>query len=221
MFAKRVVPLLALLAAPGIAPASAAADDFCRNGLFPKEPPFALARITDERAFFHDDIDGCPQAGDCRSRSYVIEDDVVLTGRTSGGFTCAFYPGANGGTAGWIETERLALIEHESNPALARWIGTWSVGDNPEVRFRVEGSVLHVAGEAFWPGHPDTTDWISIHVGEIAGAVSRNGLVGRYEDDNLCEIDFTLIGDYLVAGDNGNCGGANVSFSGVYRKQDG
>jgi len=29
---------------------------------------------------------------------------------------------------------------------------------------------------------------------------------------------FVLIGDYLLAADNGNCGGANVSFSAIYRR---
>ena len=34
-----------------------------------------------------------------------------------------------------------------------------------------------------------------------------------------CEVDMQLVGSFLIVGDNLNCGGANVSFSGVYRKK--
>jgi hypothetical protein len=54
---------LLFLAAPLLCLGAAPPEDFdpmCRNGLFPKQPPFALGTInrTQPRAVFQDDTDG-------------------------------------------------------------------------------------------------------------------------------------------------------------------
>ena len=93
-----IIPLLLAL---GITAAHAQDDVLCRNGLFPSEQPFALARIGGkDRVFFEDDMDGCPWRGSgCRTRSYVVPGDLVIINRTREGYVCAFYPSASGGTA--------------------------------------------------------------------------------------------------------------------------
>jgi hypothetical protein len=208
---------LALTASPTLAE-----DAMCRNGLFPSEPPFMLAEVTAPgRAHFYDDLDGCPEKGEaCRGKAYVVKGDKLLVNRMHGEFVCAFYPGKGGGTAGWVESARLGFAAYDAHPPRAAWIGQWSPGDNPSIRFYEDGGALHVVGEAFWPGRPGTHDWISTHVGEIDAKIGEDLSGNRlhYEDENLCEIDFTLVGDWLVAADNRQCGGANVSFSGVYRR---
>ena len=42
----------------------------------------------------------------------------------------------------------------------------------------------------------------------------------RYDEDSehSCKVEFSLVGDTLIASDNGLCGGANVRFDGVYRR---
>jgi hypothetical protein len=36
-----------------------------------------------------------------------------------------------------------------------------------------------------------------------------------------CVVDMTLIGTYIVARDNGKCGGMNVRFGGIWQKAAG
>ena len=57
------LPLLVVTASA----ASASDDTFCRSGLFPQEPPFALAEIAgDDRVHFLGDVEGCPwTCNDC------------------------------------------------------------------------------------------------------------------------------------------------------------
>lgn len=195
-------------------------EAICRNGLFPSEPPFALAEVSGaDRVYFHRDMEGCPQGEGCRTGAYVVPGDTVVISRLRRGFACAFYPGRGGGTAGWVRIAPLRLLPVEANPPLSAWIGGWSSGGNPAIRFWEELGALHVVGEAYWPGPPGSHDWPSTHQGEIAGPVERAGHRASYTDDALCEVNFTLLGDYLIAGSNRNCGGANVSFSAVYRRE--
>jgi hypothetical protein len=75
-----------------------------------------------------------------------------------------------------------------------------------------------VKGDAAWPSFNPSRDIApgGPHFGEIDEALrtSRNR---AYAPE--CEITFTLLGDFLVAADpKMQCGGANVSFSGVYRR---
>jgi hypothetical protein len=216
--------LLALIA-PALCLGAAPPDDFdpmCRNGLFPSEPPFALAKVNDvnKRAVFHEDMDGCPWKGaDCGSRAYAVPGDTVIVSKVHDGFACAFYPSKGGGTAGWVPSLQLSLLPTDTRPDPARWLGRWSSEGNPRLVFSRKTGALHVSGEAWWPGPPGTHDWPTTHEGGIDGSVAIVGNTGHYgEDENLCEVRFSLLGDYLMAGDNGNCGGANVRFSAVYTR---
>ncbi len=207
--------LLGLAATPALAQDEA----WCRNGLFPSEPPFQLAEVMGaERLYFLDDADGCPDKGaqPCRTRSYVVPGDVVVVNREHGDYLCAYYPARRGGVTGWVEAVRLQMLPVDAKPPLAAWAGTWSSAGNPEVTIRVQDGALHISGQAFWPGPKPTRQYPSPHVGEIDGALAVDGNRAAYADMDLCEIAFTLLGDRLVAGDNRKCGGANVSFSAVF-----
>ncbi|MCB2047307.1 MAG: hypothetical protein KDE32_03670 [Novosphingobium sp.] len=216
---------LLALALPALCLGAAPPEDFdpmCRNGLFPSQPPFALATInrTDGRAVFQDDNDGCPWQGKtCATKAYVVPGDTVIINRVRNGYACAFYPSKGGGTAGWLATRQINLTPVDTRPSPDRWLGTWSSEGNPRVTITQNLGTLYAKGEAYWPGPQGTHDYPSIHVGEIDGPVEISGHTGVYgEDDNLCEVRFTLLGDYLLASDNSNCGGANVSFSAVYQR---
>ena len=188
----------------------------------PSEPPFALADVnaSAKRATFHDDADGCPWQGKtCASGANVVPGDTVIVSKIRDGYACAFYPSKGGGTAGWVPSIQLDLRPLDTSSDPARWIGEWSSEGNPRLRFTSELGTLRVAGNAWWPGPPGTHDYPAIHEGQIDGPVEIAGNTGHYgEDEDLCEVRFTLLGDYLLAGDNGSCGGANVTFSGVYRR---
>ncbi len=216
---------LVALCLPALCLGAAPPDDFdpmCRNGLFANDPPFALATINSSlpRAVFQDDSDGCPWEGDnCAAKAYVVPGDTVIISRVRDGFACAFYASKGGGTAGWLATRQINLTPVDTRPDPKRWLGAWSSDGNPRLTFAGQLGRLAVTGKAYWPGPPGTHDYPTVHEGELDGPVEITGHTGHYgEDENLCEVRFTLLGDYLLAGDNMNCGGANVSFSGVYRR---
>lgn len=212
------LPLLALTATAAFAQDGAT----CRNGLFPDEKTFATAVIGGKgRAYFHDDTDGCPSAGgNCRTQAYLTPGDKVVFSRIRNGFACVYFPDAQGGTAGWVDMKHLLLQPLRANPPKEAWLGRWNSAGNPSLEFSKDLGALKVDGEAYWPGRPGTHDWPSTHEGTIAGRVDVSGHKASYRDENLCEIRFTLLGDFLVASDNRKCGGANVSFSAVYQRSE-
>ena len=216
----RWIAVLLLISATTASGASPGDEDWCRNGLFPTEPPFGLAQVTGTGgAYFYEDADGCPDRGaGCRQAAYVVSGDRVVTNRSHGAFICAFFPGRGGGTAGWMPVGRLRTLAVAANPPVAQWLGRWSREGNPEIRITSKAYGLAVSGQAYWPGPVSTAEYPSPHIGEIDGRLTRKGSRAHYGDADDCEINFTLLGDLLVAGDNTNCGGANVSFSAVYRR---
>lgn len=193
--------------------------NFCRNGLFSSDgEDFQIARVKGKRgdkAFFYDDAtEICPGDAKCKTKSYVIPGDEVIVSRKYGNYACSWYQPAKGyETVGWISLDQIDFIEN--TPALP-WIGDWDFGDNSIkiAPMKIAGKVK-VIGNAFWKGLGD-----NIHIGEIdfSGIPSNNklqlGEAGEYE----CRVSMQRTGNYLVVSDNLNCGGANVTFNGVYRR---
>ncbi|MEL1252056.1 hypothetical protein [Aurantiacibacter gilvus] len=223
-YARPVLTALAALAALAL-PAIASAQDtgeldarMCRNGLFAAYGPFQLARISGEgRAYFLHDRDGCPEAADCRSlgQPYVVAGDTVIVSRLRMGHACAFFPNAVGGTAGYLPLERLEFIETGAPTGDNGWFGSWSGVGSSDIAIGMSREGPRVAGTAFWQGLPTADGHAVIHDGEINGPITFFGNRARF-DEGLCIVDFTLLGDYLLASDNGRCGGMNVRFIGVY-----
>ena len=209
------------------APASAAADQGdCRNGGFSSEnTAFGLATVKGEgRVYLLYDTEGCPSALlQCKNRGYVLPGDRLVTGRTIGDYVCAYFPNRGGGSAGWVDQSRLHPLDVNRRPPPSSWLGRWSDEGNPSLRVTDRGGILRITGQAFWPGPDRERDWPSgwPHDGEIRGQLTLNANRAHYDDGDGqygCKIEFTLIGDTLIASDNGWCGGANVRFDGVYSR---
>ncbi|MBK9530064.1 MAG: hypothetical protein IPO41_17540 [Acidobacteria bacterium] len=68
-----------------------------------------------------------------------------------------------------------------------------------------------------WKGLGD-----NVHIGELDGRFPHKDGVLEYSDGDSefdCKATMQLaVERFLIVADNGNCGGANVSFSGIYRK---
>lgn len=202
----------------GVPAAALAQDSTCRSGLFTRQAAFAQAEVTASKAFFRKDTGGCPSGEDCRSNSYVVEGDAVVIGRRLGEYVCAFYPNDDGGTAGWLDIGALFVRPLDAAPPLRRWLGDWSDGASADVTILTSGGRATIMGTAFWPARPEENTWPTIHIGEVDGPLAIFGHRATYADDNLCELELTLLPDFLLIADNHKCGGVNVTFSGVYRR---
>ena len=191
-------------------------DTLCRNGFFPTEPPFALARVQGtKRAYFHSDTNGCPwTGGKCNSPSYVIPGNTLIVSKIREGYVCAYYPSSD--TAGWVSASQLDETPVNSNPPLSAWLGKWSEEEDVSVlTLSADKGELIVKGEAWWPDREGTANYPNPNSGELDGQVSRTGNIAKYADTG-CEVTFTLLEPFLIANDNDKCGGANVTFTGVY-----
>lgn len=206
--------------------AKAAEDDgFCRNGGFPSEQStFAQGKVIGSgRLDLLTDMNGCPSSTQkCNGFGYVLPGDVVVTGRTKGDYICAFYPNRSGGSAGWVEKARLTPVPFDARPALKDWAGRWKDGDN-ELRFSLAHGQLHVKGDAYWPSaNPSPQDAPGgPNIGSVDADAQPDGNKVQFsegKDADSCKVTATLLGTRLVVDDNGNCGGMNVRFSGVYQR---
>jgi hypothetical protein len=210
-----------------ISPASAQLkgnpEHLCRNGYFPRESTsYRLAKIkgaAGDRIYFHgDDNERCPDDQACRLKTYVIPGDEVIVSRTSGKFACSwFQPRKGSETVGWIETGRLAWQETVPAPEMRDWLGEWRATDNViRISKSKEAGQLAIKGEASWGSGSRT------HTGELdydAKPSADKMKFGDGTDEQDCQVTMQLVGKLLLVGDNLHCGGANVSFSGVYQKR--
>lgn len=184
-----------------------------------------------KRPFF-DDVE---RAKPRPSRAYVVAGDVLVASEVRGNFTSVTFVTPNGRTrSGWLESAGLIRIAEGKN-----WQGVWKAWES-EIKLvpgRIRGT-LHVEGSATWGGHdPERVARGGVHVGEFGVDVRANGdriafsvdesagagaLAPPFgdapEERYRCRVQLRLLGPYLLAHDNNACGGANVTFTGVYRR---
>lgn len=174
----------------------------------------------------------CPSAAPaCRSKSFVVPGDVVVTGASVGGLTCSVYLGARGAeTVGYLPTAALAPWP-AARQAPGDWRGDWRGPERSLTIAAAAGGALEIDGDASWGmGDPWRRANGGVHIGEVHGVARPVGGVVAFtmgEDRTLpydagqqddCRIRMIRRGPYLIARDSGVCGGVNVSFSGIYRR---
>lgn len=208
----RFLLLVLLLSSPVYAQGNP--ENWCRGGAFPSESQdYRLATVKRivNRSYFYGDDDNCPKGSEvkCRRKAYLIGGDRVVVSKLWDRWACSWYKNSKGiDTVGWLLTDDLEFTK----PVTAEnWVGNWSYADQ-WLDIKRSGSGYEVEGQAYWGSNAN------IHVGEAKGSLKINGNTATYNDDP-CQIKMILVGDYLVVSDNMECGGANVTFSGVYRKK--
>jgi hypothetical protein len=216
-----------LLMLAGVSAAEVAAQNvgenpanWCRNGLFPSEgTEFKVARVTgmkSARVHFFSDEENCPNdKAECKSKSYLIPGDQVLISKKYGTWICSWYQPRKGSeTVGWLPAESLDIsLNEDARPDFKSWIGLWKYYEQSlNIGRDGKAGFLRIKGDALWRGLGD-----NVHVGAAQGSARPQGneLIVVEED---CRVSLRLVGDYLIASDNAQCGGANVRFNGVYRK---
>ncbi len=199
--------------------------NYCRNGFFPRESnAYQLAKITGKKGekifFYGDEREDCPGGKNCRLNSYLVPGDEIIVSRSLDGFACAwFQPKKGAETVGWINIDKLEWLATNENPAAEEWLGEWRFYDNSVLITKSKtADFFDISGNAFWKGFGD-----NIHVGELdhrAKPLGNKLKLGENDTGEFdCKVSMRLVGKYLIAADNLNCGGANVTFSGVYRRR--
>ncbi len=224
-FSKIVFILLLLLSSfAAFAQLEGNPENFCRNGFFPRESEdYSIGKIKGkkgERIYFYGDDENCPNGKNCRLKSYLIPNDKVIVSRKFSNFACAWYQPKKGAeTVGWISLDKLEFINMVQSIRKEAWTGTWKFYDSEiNIAATNEENIYKVTGNAFWKGLGD-----NIHIGELDGIakiVETDLKYGEEETDEFaCKVKLRLIDKFMIVSDNLNCGGMNVTFSGVYRRK--
>jgi hypothetical protein len=192
----------------------------------------ATPRANFIKSPYDDDFkaESCPAATEaCRKKSYLVTGDLVLTGKTRGEFTCVSYQAPTekrpAWTTGWLPTAALTPVAPAATQEEKDWIGNW---DHPygsiEIKRGGLGGRLKIEGIMVVPTARD------FHNGAIsAEAKPHNGTIAFLDDGTLpfetkcedmsCRVRMRRIGPWLMVEDNGGCGGAGVSFTGLYHRK--
>lgn len=200
-------------------------ENLCRNGFFPRESSrYRLASVKgskNEKVHFYGDDRNCPNDKNCQTKSYVIPGDEVIVSRSFGKWACGWYQPKKGWeTVGWIALDKLEFKETNPEPPINDWLGNWNYnsGSQIEIGKSKTAGLLTITGSAFWKGLGD-----NIHTGELEDQSKPAGnelKIGESETGEYdCKVTMRLLGKYLIVTDNLQCGGLNVTFSGVYQKK--
>lgn len=106
-------------------------------------------------------------------------------------------------------------LPSDAHQPSSRWIGTWTQGEN---RITVIAcwpyapAVLTFDAKAYWHSPSKNVETAQIYV--RAHPFGNRGQLA----DEVCKIDLTLMGNYLLASDNNLCGGINVRFRGLWKR---
>lgn len=222
----------ATAAAPVEAQASCVWTDLVRDEVGTAVVQSSAARVH----FVKDDAlqRDCPNAGAaCKGAAYLTPGDVVLACPAQGRYTCAGFVGANGTTTiGWLPSEAL-VAQGNADQRPADWNGHWTAPEQGLAIVPADAGALAVKGDATWGmGDPERRRRGGVHTGKVAGTarpvgrilaftMGEDGKTLPYDagDEFTCRVRMFRRGPYLLVRDNNACGGANVSFSGFYRRK--
>jgi len=203
-----------LLVAPTAIAAAADTDAACHE-FRPDDVNLRTGQVTGSGpAAFLNDGPGCPgPATACRTKSSVRPGQTVLLGKSRGDYVCAFDGRIS--SIGWLPLQRVTPQPIETAPPLAAWVGIWRFYDD-RIVLKQAGDSVEAAGEAYWPGK----SIMPANEGGFGGAAKPSGNRLHFGDDPQgCAVDLSLAGPFLVAADNKECGGHNVSFTGIYTRR--
>lgn len=134
-------------------------------------------------------------------------------------------------TEGWLPRSALR-IEPPAQPDLSAWVGQWRRDKEAAIELKPKGpNGLQVTGSATYGAlDPQRVRRGAVNMGTLEGVSTPRGNIlpvgEKYdgvrspdEGQNFaCKARLRLLGPYLAVEDNGNCGGMNVRFTGIYMR---
>lgn len=171
-----------------------------------------------------------PEKGDCEFSGNVRPGLPVIMHEVRGDWTCVwrqdYWKGAG---HGWMRTNRLREIPADTNPPLSAWVGAWRLlGARPRptkketaendrllIRKSQSAGALTVEGRAYFEAEHD--GWPVVEYARVDSVGRPDGNHLRIIE-NDCEVHLKLIGSYLLANDNHQCGGLNARFGAIWQR---
>jgi len=191
----------------------------------------ARPRVNFVKSPYDDDFkaETCPaDTAACRKKSYLVTGDLVLTGSTRGAFTCVSYQSPLARkqiwTTSWVPGSLLTPVAPMPSPKVQDWTGTWShPGGDITISPGGDGGKLSIEGEMVVPTAQD------FHNGQLQAKASPEKDTIAFNDDGSipfentegvgCRVRMQRIEQWLMVEDNEGCGGAAVTFTGLYRRK--
>lgn len=193
-----------------------------------------------------EDVAGCPAMTQrCREKAYVVAGDMVVVRGVKAGLACAEYTDTRGRShRNWLPRSAIVAVK----PTNTSWVGEWRRAESliRITPGKAPGGFVLAGNSTYGASDPVLAARGAINVGDIAavivpksdraafgignvgakGAIAIKDLGGNPTayipyaavgpDD--CGVMVRRLSPYLLVRDNNRCGGLNVSFSGVYRK---
>lgn len=168
----------------------------------------------------------------CRRKAYVQPGDAVLIGDVHDTTACATFVDTKGrATSGIIKGDTVEPVRGADQATSRAFIGTW-VREEAEIKVTRNGAALAFDGSATYGAkdpnrvargavNSGALDVTTDPKGNRLSAGIGGGLAVPKDKAAVtdCQVDMIALGPYLVVKDNMQCGGMNVSFTGVYRKR--
>jgi len=200
-------------------------ENWCRWGSVKVDNFYTVGTLkskNENKFYFYNDQDQCPDLSiqKCKNKSYLISGDKVLLANQYKDWTCARYLNFSkkkiiSDTSGWILTKFISIEKTLNHPKEDSWLGKWVDGFNTLELTKGSDGQIKVNGLATWGSG------VNMHTGEIVGMGKpiENKITVKDESNEDCQLKLVLIDQFLIAEDNSNCGGVNVSFSSVYIRE--
>lgn len=186
-----------------------------------------LAQVTKKTPLYNESTASgtCARTGSCGTKGFLIAGDPVAVTATRGGWACVMFTGVNG-RATWNQAFPLSSLKFVAAGGTLE--GSWEVEDQ-SLFIRRQGGRLMVRGWTQWPwsSTPDPAVQRRLkesgpNIGNVDTSVnlSRGATWARFVEgagEYACQLQVRVLGPYLFASDNNQCGGVNATFSGLYR----
>ncbi len=224
-------PSLCLAALAFAGSAALAEDRFCAGADFSDSSTLRIGKIATDAPRVNflrngDEKIACPSVErDCRDKAFLVPGDLVVIGRRLDEFICSDYWTAKSGRSGWLPAIAVEPIPVLGDPA--DWSGDWKRVES-EIEIKKVGGVLRAEGHATYGSlDPDRVKRGAVNLGEFSGALDLGDGQATFADKDVnpnkpddfgCRVRMARAASFLFVQDNGQCGGMNVSFTGLYQR---
>lgn len=194
----------------------------CQNWSFPKEnSEFKIAVVQGSigtKVHFYDESQSCPDVknSQCHKKAYLIPGDQVIVSKIDRDFACVWFEpqkmDANE-TVGWMPVSALKILEHDASFNVSSFLGEWKDAHNSvSIKTTANTNQYLLTGEAVLVVNPE-----NVRTGNVSGFIEPLGRTIQITEE-ACSFRAVATGPYLVVSDNMECGGAYVTFTGVYKQ---